>query len=395
MSSAEVSEEFSDEELDELFQDESCQNWTFFVSLIPSGISSILILLIIIKSIYKFRKLKTKQNGSPKDVHINPIIKYLYYISSILAMFIIIVCIIASFSECNSEIEHPVLDPDVTLSPISGSFYFILILTILATLLFRLYMTFQGSMFQLSKCQKWSFIIMFSLCIISASTSVIMMYVAGRYYQNIAFFVAESPMLSIYSVIFGLCYVITSFYGMAVFCHKMYGITRSQSISLRNVTNVNNVNINSRQYTLLKAASKYVSLLTLAIFTTLAGFIAFGVFISRWHWMMQRDDGELHEMYELWRIRMNQMVLPLDCAMNMICLYLQFSFAKDDYEKCCGCCGKCWIWCFKIKTENAMKRQYREQEESQSKTETGKSNIGQNSGPERVGLLEMGNEEDV
>merc|ERR1711879_470777 len=32
----------------------------------------------------------------------------------------------------------------------------------------------------------------------------------------------------------------------------------------------------------------------------------------------------------------------LDYTVNLLCIYLQFSFAKDDYRKCCGFCdGKC------------------------------------------------------
>ena len=55
-----------------------------------------------------------------------------------------------------------------------------------------------------------------------------------------------------------------------------------------------------------------------------------------------------------------QIMTPLDCMINVICLYLQCPFARDDFAKYCGLYGKCWNKCLEKKTENGMKRKYRE-----------------------------------
>ena len=357
-------EYYEEEEWDEFEnENQNCYDWHFLISFIPSIICFILILLILTKSICELKKSKSSTPKTKNKTNINPIIKYLYLISSTIAILVAITCIVASFHRCHWATQHAFYDPDITLSPIAGGLYFILILTILATLLFRLYITFKGSMFSISKCQKWSFLVLFSLSTVSACIAIILLYVVNSYTRNIVLFAAESPLLSIYSVIFGVFYTLTSIYGMVVFCRKMHGITKLQMQSLRNVTDINNVSINKRQQKLLDAASKYISLLSIAIISTFLGFVAFGIVISGFRWMPYDDPEEEHsETFEFWRTTINFIVLPLDCTVNILCLYLQFPFAKDTYRKYCGCCSKCWKLVLVKRTERTLMKKFLEYE---------------------------------
>ena len=45
---------------------------------------------------------------------------------------------------------------------------------------------------------------------------------------------------------------------------------------------------------------------------------------------------------------------------NIVCLCLQYSFAKEYYDKYCGCFGKCWRSILTSKAEKAMEKRYSE-----------------------------------
>ena len=51
--------------------------------------------------------------------------------------------------------------------------------------------------------------------------------------------------------------------------------------------------------------------------------------------------------------------IAIDCAVNVICLYLQYPFAKKHYNTYCGCIGNFWRFVFIKKAEKAMKKKFR------------------------------------
>ena len=293
------------------------------------------------------------------------IIKYSYYTSTILALLIVTVCIIASFYATPPAIGNVYLDPDLTLSPLSAGLYFIFIIIILATLLYRLYLPFKGSIFDISKCQKFAFVVLLAVTIFWAIFSV-ELYFQDRDHEedSLALLAAESPLLSIYSALFGIFYVITSSYGLFIFAQKMQGITKLQIGSFKNIKDKKNIRINADQKEILDAATKVISLLSIALFTTLIGFIANVIVLSGWHWMVHHEDDV--DTFEFWRLSINLWVLPFDCMINILCLHLQFPFANNVYLKYCGYCAKYWKLIMVKKTERSLMKKFMEYEGQRS-----------------------------
>ena len=129
----------------------------------------------------------------------------------------------------------------------------------------------------------------------------------------------------------------------------MYGLAK---LSIPDVSDEQKIELTSNQSKYLKAASKYISLLALAISTTFATFIIFASVMFVYQAVNIGDN----EMLEVISLRTILIVTPIDCTVNIICLYLQAAFADEIYGKYCWCCGSCWNRCLRQKTEEAMKR---------------------------------------
>eukprot|EP01084_Bolivina_argentea_P036730 67918_1 len=154
--------------------------------------------------------------------------------------------------------------------------------------------------------------------------------------------------LSSFTIIsFGL-YLITSVYAMGVFGRKMYKITKSNSTSVKNVLDPNKIKLNKVQQQLLNRTSRYVSVLSVAILSTMMSFVVMCYFYVR----------QNEASFPFIRI-----VVPIcvcmDTTCNMICLYLQYSFAEEYYHKYCRWCGYAWNYFFTTKTEREMLYVYR------------------------------------
>ena len=131
----------------------------------------------------------------------------------------------------------------------------------------------------------------------------------------------------------------------------MYGLTK---LSMPDVSHEEKIKVSAKQAKYLKSASKYVSLLFLAISTTFGTFIGFALVMFVYQAINIGDNEQL----EVISLRTILIMTPIDCTVNIMCLYLQSSFANETYDKYCGCCGKCWNRCLRQKTEEAMKRKF-------------------------------------
>ena len=314
------------------------------VTVIPSSICFLITGFIILKSMRQMLNPSSKKRNK-----MVPTIRNLYYISSFLSMTTITICIIAS-SLCNANQSDAM---ELALFTISGALYFGLTFSILATLLMRIYFTFRGSTLEISNTQKSIFTILYTLTIIPAIISIIIGFIVDDG-ANGASFYFESPILSYFSIVSGIFYVITSIYGMYIFTQKMYQLTKLRASTMKNVFDEDNAgNLNKSQQDLLQTTSKYISLLALAIFTSFTTFLIFGIMI-----IIARviESGGKMEFYAISSIFI---VSPIDCTINMICLYLQYPFAKRYYDKYCKCFGRFWSYCLIKKTENAMKMRYK------------------------------------
>ena len=281
---------------------------TFLIGLIPSSISLIITISIIIKSIHQ---LRNKQN-------IQSSIKILYYLSCIFSLICIISTLIRSLL-CPHPCDY---DRDYNTDIAS---YCALLLCILGTLLLRIHHSFSESVFKLTTLQTIIFIISYTTTILAASTWVFFEVIYNYNCEETSpqQLHQHKSMKFISRTTAAILYILCSIAAIITFVQKMFKLTNLTS------TEPNSDRILSQQQMiLLNTTSKYLSLLALAIVTSIITMIL-NTLIGG---MMDVDI----------KAQLAGGGAAVDCANNIICLYLQFSFANGYYNRYCGCFGKFW-----------------------------------------------------
>ena len=300
----------------------------FLLGLLPSIFSILIVIWILIKSI--------KQLKESKEIFLQ--IKILFYIATISSIFVILLLALSALFTC----------PFITfaLYLFTSPFYFLLQLSVAGTLFTRVYLTFKDSIFEISKCQKYTLLILY----IAALIIIISWYISfDRYYQ----FNNVSAVLVIISG------TSCSVYGMYLFSRKMYQLIQMRQSSIHkqmDEQDVKEIKVNEQQKQLLYATSKYISLLSLAIVTTTMTWIISGPLME----YLRRNEEVLGEGGTEIYWQMVFCIISLDCMTNVICLYLQYKFNQEYYDKYCACFGKCWGFILITKTEMAMRKKLAE-----------------------------------
>ena len=313
---------------------------TFLVGFVPS-----LLCLIITAWIFtiSFKKLNSIRKNKKSKHTLNSGITYLNYISCALSVIVITLCTIQSFLCDIASVTELILSNLVTLAWIATPF------TVLTILIMRVYRSFKGSMFEINKTQK---LILMTLYIITTISGIyaIFVFIGESIYDEmneIGSFYEEYYIFYYTQFISVIFYVATSLYGMYVFGEKMYKITKLRATSLKNLSQNNaQIKLTKKQNELLNTTSKYLSLSALAIFTTF-----FAVAVIWYAWELY---GEYNQFWDEIIRQIVIMVYPIDCTINVICLYLQYSFATRYYNKYCACFGKCWGYFLTNKFERDM-----------------------------------------
>ena len=197
---------------------------------------------------------------------------------------------------------------------------YLALIGVLAILSMRLYFTFKDSHLKISKCQQWLFMITCSVLTIWLIIEVaIWEFIRiGNWYSAI-FTLAAS----------GVIYFAISIYAMILFAQKMYKLIKMRSSI---IDNGNRMKLNAQQEKILFITAKYVTLLAIAMISswitmifliTYSGLCGFGEYCSDTLFMV---------------------IQCTDSVINIICLYLQFPFAKNIYNKYCLCCRSCCLY---------------------------------------------------
>ena len=348
----------------------------FLISCIPSILCLMVVAIITYKSIAPLSSLKKLQ----------PIFKFLYYASCALGMLITLDIFIISFI-CSSARFHEVNSILMVVLFVS---HMSLSLTTLATLLTRCYFTFRNSIFKFNKLQIIGFSVLYTITVsITLYTSIMVIYTAEIKQIHVMQINVNTLGLSILLITLWVCYIGTCICGILAFALKMYKVTKLRSSSITNVVNlvdISKITINSSQAKLLDKTSRYVSVLFFAICSSFMTYIVFFVCASYFFAQDQRP----------YSLGVALMAASIDCAMNVICLYLQYPFAKKYYDKYCGWSGQFWNWLFTTKAERFLQNKYRSSIMLRSSTNLGNSSLstlpvssGRKSKLEKV--FEMGN----
>lgn len=284
----------------------SCEShWSWPLWIVLSLIVVIIQMVITIKSIKPLRSSKT--NTSIKVVYFIACISGILYVISVVVLFAILSMILC-------------MEPLLIYVTISSIFYGMYSMSISGLLLLRLHFTFRKSMFCLTNCQKYFFIISYTLLLIVGILLTLSRHIFGGFTPlAVKVFVAISALA--FPLYFGMV-----IYGMILFIVKMYKLTKLRASSHDDDENV----FNAKQQKILYAATKYVSLLSIALIST---------------WLMQFIYiPTLLLPHQSWIIVVWTFAMYIDMIGNILCLYLQFPFTKRYYDKYCICFGNCCIY---------------------------------------------------
>ena len=276
------------------------------VRIIISGIIffiTIFIEVIAIKNFYKLKKLyKT--------------LKFLFHLA-VICTIIRCICIIFAGMVCVCDI--------ITLFC-----YWVLLLSLLATLLVRLKYTFQHSSYAIPTYKLILFFILFIITSILFCISLVY-YTLGNI-ERINGKEGISDYLLNTMIIGGIAisiYIGTGIWAVIEFSKNLLAICRAQSTSIQNM---DKIKFNKSQKKLINQVSKYNALFSLAASTSIIFTICLAIGAS----LVASGIGGWET------IAIMQCVSITDCIVNVVCLFLQYSFSAEYYGKYCECIDRCW-----------------------------------------------------
>ena len=227
------------------------------------------------------------------------------------------------------------------------SFHLLLLLGVLATLFVRLYTMFKGSVYEMST-RTWCVLIglVLLLVILIAIDGILFIVHAIQRRQDSA----DPLLLSAFNIIFIIIvplWLSLSVFTVAVFYRNLHHLSvYAAGDSTLNVFGGDQpVKLSVRQKRMVNLTSKYVTLYLVSTGTTVVVLMIF--WITTWGFAVESNIFG---------------IFGIDCSINMIALYLQYSFAAEQYERYCS---KLNMFCKWTITWN-MKVSIRKQSESTS-----------------------------
>jgi len=280
--------------------------------------------------------------------------KHLFY-SSFVSSFILIILTILSTFLCVYKMKLP----SIIVVTFAVYFYYFLLLSLLLTLLARLHFTFIDSVYRVSAATRKFLLVLFlivcALALCNILTDMVSFFDTNLFHQNVS-------IASTLALIFGassiFMYTLTALYAMGIFTHNLIKLThlqasspqhapfpqaaamaavaagnmtldessgsRSNSFLVPSVTT--QYKLNKNQMELIENISKYVSLLSFAMLSSLV--VAVAILCGIWSKKI------------VFRTHFYQIILIFACVdvtINVICLYLQYAFAMPQYKRYCRC----------------------------------------------------------
>lgn len=327
-----------------------------FIVISINTLAMILVTVIAIFSInpiYKMQKLNYKLK--------------LLYISSIFCPPILIPCTILTVVLCHFY------SAAISVISISIGFtaYYIMLLNLLGTLITRLYITFNESMYRIPSWKRiiinslFTFTVLITISVIGTHASIIFVQhqTQNSHTHGLTKQSSERLEITIKLAQIGFAvYIITAAFTVSLFAQNMLKLTNLRATSLKNVfVSVSSpgiqsidtmesmeidVKLNKTQTKLINNISKYVSLFSVGLISTLLTmfWIALPAFApTEWKIDYYRATG---------------LAGAVDTTINLICLALQYPFADAFYRKYCKWIECCWKMIFIRRTHKSLIKKY-------------------------------------
>lgn len=189
--------------------------------------------------------------------------------------------------------------------------------SLLTTLVLRLHLTFKESAFRMSSRVIYIFAVIYiieiALVIVNA-VGIVLNAIDSVEANAIGF-----PMITASWLSFMLVWLVASFVAVRFFVTNIWKIAKLRIHSQRNLESIS---LDSAQHQLLHVSARYILLYCLATASTILCNILF----------ITLEFSDLSLFSDIFN--------SIDYCFNVLCLYLQFSFATEHYQCLCGCLDK-------------------------------------------------------
>ena len=197
---------------------------------------------------------------------------------------------------------------------VSMSFAIIFYLTLLATLVLRLYFIFRGSSFEMTRSTKRLFVAIFIVLI-----ALLILIIPARVLQFNGHGDVDKfgRMIFTASALLGLSvYVFGSALAVCFFARNLSKLAESMDVPQReSPAKAEDVSLDAKQQRLLDLSGKYMLLFLVVVLSTILS-LSLLITVST---------------------EMGGLFFPLDYCVNLFCLYLSFGFANEQYLRLCRC----------------------------------------------------------
>jgi hypothetical protein len=205
---------------------------------------------------------------------------------------------------------------------ISTFVYAFLFLCIWANLTVRLFVAFRESVFKINRRQQIGYKITFFFLLLNAfaaSACQLLMLVGEGLDRLVPSIWVQFTLGIVFMVVFAvsaLCVVVS-------FLDKLFILGKARTKKQVKVfCETEPIGLNKMQQKLMNLSSKYISLFLMASFSS---------FITMFSGFYESASD----------LRISLFLVPVDCCVNLICIYLQYEFAVSHYTKCCGKLDRC------------------------------------------------------
>ena len=268
----------------------------------------------------------------PKQSKMKNIFKFLFWLTASLAILTQSCDIIATIS-CIEDIQQVSFLSIV----ISLASYLSLLLVLLTTLLARLKLTFDGSVYQLSIQKQCCLLILYILSMsLSVAAICVFTYMVYKTFHN-EYWVGSDQ----YHVInrtaialgcmSGVFHLFTAAWSVYLFAKNLMDVAVSTFVDdgdKEHGNGLGEINLNATQKKMIDSIARYVSLFSISTVTSFCTLIVLSG--GRWWPEENKRHGQTY-----------MIISGVDSVINLICCYLQYQFNIKYYEKFCGCLG-CW-----------------------------------------------------
>eukprot|EP01084_Bolivina_argentea_P269790 458601_1 len=312
----------------------SRENILHAISLVIIIINFFIIILIGI--------ISTKQLKSSNKIE--PIFKNLFHVSWIISS-IGVLFFISYIGFYFAGVESCVLGALGSICTYLSAYNILLIL------IYRLYFSFKDSIFTISKTTKCILITLYSFTLL-LFTYISIFYIVLIVNLGCSYMYSPSVILSF--ELNGVpipIYILTTIITIIIFAKKLLKLTTFRQNTVSNQKS-KAPSLKTYQIKMIENATRYVSLLTMGIFSTCCS-TAFIWII--WMCLIYRG------LYEDVTIIIF-VVLSIDAVINIIGLYMQFPFSVHYYEKYCKYLHLCWRYLLTKKATNVLMKRYKNAE---------------------------------